>query len=116
MARIDIVSDFDYQFSRSLRGVPSNPHRVVRATPDCWKRGLSRSRAIGTAVDENNDPVYAPDGGPTVKVIKDGITTYVPASNYRPTRRLSTRQAATVQRHHMTAADMAPVQDYENDN
>ena len=48
-----------------------------------WKP--TARHAIGTAFDSNG-PVLTETGGATVKVTKDGITEYVPASQFRTKR------------------------------
>jgi hypothetical protein len=71
-----------YLFSRSIRGVPSENNRQHKASQDCWNRGL-RDTTVGVA--------SATDTIPTVRVIRDGITTVVPHSSLRP-HKTSTRR------------------------
>lgn len=81
MARLAAESDATiadtYHVSRGITGEPSEKNRVHRATEDCWNRGLSKSRTVGTATD---------DGNQTVKVTKDGHVAIVPVSHFRKER------------------------------
>lgn len=110
---VDVVSDSEYQFSRALRGVPSNHHRVVRASANCWDRGMRMSRTVGTGVGVFGESVYLDDAGElsnagtgTVKCItSDGITRYRSISDFRR-ERSSIRKTAT-------AAETQAQRDYE---
>ena len=118
----DVVSDEAYQYSRSLRGVPKDSHRTVRATRSSWLRGFNMTRTVGTALDDDGQPVLTPEGRGTVKVtnLYSDDVNYVPVSSFKHGRKLrpSIRKAATAhmaQRARISSKDLPAVQNYEQD-
>ena len=105
-----------YHYSRSIRGV-RNSRKHLKASPSSWDR--SKGRTIATALDDNGSAVLL-DGRATVKVsnLYTDDVSYVPASSFRRSTDATTHRISkeTPTRHHMTAADMAPIQNYETDN
>jgi hypothetical protein len=99
-----------YHFSRSNTGVPSNNNRVCRAH-DTSK--YPRQRTVGTAMNDSG-PILTNEGNATVRVIKDGVETILPASAFR-SKHVSTRVRATQveQPHRIMAADLAPIGNIE---
>lgn len=100
-----------YHFSRSIKGVPSNKHRIVKASKDCWSAGM-RGKTVGVA--PGTEQVATEQ---TVAVTVNGTTTIVPASAFKATsihkkqRHHATQVADTRKR--ITAADLAPIGNIE---
>jgi len=93
-----------YHYSRAIKGVPANQHRIVRASDNCWKRGM-RGRTVGVA-----NPT---DTIPTVRVIHaDGTTAIVPASNFHKSRTTRNRQRTVQQNTQPEVLRMAEVVGY----
>jgi len=122
--RVDVVSDQQYQWSRSLRGVPSPGNRNYRASVSSWERGLSMSRTVGTGVGVFGESVFIADDGTlsnagttTVKVIDDDGTRYVPISYFRrervPRRKTATAAETQAARDYALMLAAGQTQDYE---
>jgi len=73
-----------YLWSRSITGEPSAKNRVYRASDNCWKRGLARTRTVGVATDDDMRPLT---NHSSVKVFHpDGTEEIRSASEYRGKR------------------------------
>jgi len=96
-----------YHVSRQITGVPSTGNRSYKATKD----GNRRTRTFGLLIHEGRE--LRTDA----VIVRHGDTaTVVPQSHFRAKGKATQHKEQREQRHHMTAADMAPVQDYTNDN
>jgi hypothetical protein len=88
-----------YHYDRQITGEPTERHRVHKASSNSWDRMAN------------------PRWSDVTLTMADGSSAVAPASIFRKGRgQRRQAQQVTQARHHMTAADMAPVQDYENDN
>lgn len=86
-----------YLWDRGITGVPSQRNRDYKASVNCWDRGM-RGRTFGAAGD--NAPAN------TVSVMRDGITTVVDVSTFKPTR--DTHAAIRVKRDNTPEAARLP--------
>lgn len=82
-----------YHVSRGITGEPSEKNRTYRATDSSWNRGLRASRSWGVVQDEEGNPLTQYT---SVRVIRNGTETIVPASNFRPARKTRTRRVVKV--------------------
>jgi len=99
-----------YHVSRQITGVPSPNNRTHKATNDCWQRGL-RGKAFGLLIHEGKE--LRTDA---VIVRHGDNATVVPQSHFRAKSKATQHRESRETIHRMTAADMAPIQNYENDN
>lgn len=104
-----------YHYSRAILGVPSDRNRVKRAHVSSWNRGM-RGRTFGIAATRDNGLLTDADAivRGSVNVTHADGTSEVRQYRARSTRR--TRQTITEAPHVITAADLAPIADYSNDN
>lgn len=72
MAKLGL-SGTDYCHSRNITGEPSEKNRQYRASDDSWKRGLSRTKTIGTADGKTQ----------SVKVTRHGQSEIYPTRGFR---------------------------------
>lgn len=88
--RMMVRSDF-----RAVAGVTATD---VRVSP----RWRPTTKKFATAFDDNGNPVFV-NGARTVKVIRDGITTYVPAASFGRKSRTTRNRVVRVNRTPETA-------------
>jgi hypothetical protein len=115
-----------YCRDRGITGEPSNKNRTHKATENSWSR--AERRRVQTRTEHADGRVTVgskPFGNSTVKVTRDGKTTYLPAAAFRKERQTMARDATlhSIDRQNrldehrrINAADLDAAQDYENDN
>ena len=87
-----------YHYDRQITGEPTDRHRVHKASANSWDR------------------MAHPKWSDVTLIMADGSRATAPASVFRKKSVARQHRESRAPQHHMTAPDMAPVQDYENDN